>query len=492
MSILKNLVTNRPLFLRCCAVVLACAAGFAAVLNIWDAFLLAAVPFEMNYEEGNILNAAVRIVNGLSPYPNPHLFPNVLNPYGPVLYYLVSLMVRIDGVRLFLPRLIVIISALVAATLVALLVRRYSHSIALTIASGFLFLTSQLVYFWLPLLRVDILSIAFVLTGLLIFGTKRWLWSVPVFVLALFVKCSMLAGPAACMAYLLIQKQWKRAGLFAAFGITISAICLVMAQWMTGGWFLFHIFRTHADPFSWRLVTQNLWGMAHLDFPLALLSACYLIFKFIDRDASLPGLYLLFAGLGTVTIGKLGSDSNHLLELHAAFTLCSVLALGLLAERLHVHWMCLATTAIATVLLVMFCEKRPMVIDERAMLRDCGQVYAFVQNIHGEVLSDNIGLLVLTGKPVFVSNPFVLRYLTNHGWSDQPLQDKIASKSFTAIVLSSDPKDYPPNESEHWTHAVLKEINDDYVPIGHFQCTLAGTILVPSNMAGNAPVDSSR
>ena len=491
MSTLKNLITNRPLFLRCCAVVLACAAGFAAILNIWDAFRLAALPFEMNYEEGNILNAAVRIVNGLTPYPNPHVFPNVLNPYGPVFYYLVSLMVRMEGVRLFLPRVIVIVSTLAAATFVALLVRRYSRSIALAVAAGFLFLTSQLVYFWLPLLRVDLLGLALVLVGLFIFDTRRWLWSVPLFVLALFVKCSMLAAPAACVAYLLIQKQWKRAGLFAASGVTLSVICFLIAQRMTGGWFSFHIFGTHADPFSWQSVVQNLWGMAHLDFPLVLLSGCYLAFKFIDRDGSLPALYLLFALFGTVTIGKLGSDSNHLLELHAALTLCSVLAVGILAERVPERWMSLATTAVATVLLVMFCEKRPMVIDERAMLRDCGQVYAFAQNAHGEVLSDNIGLLVLTGKPVFVSNPFVLRFLTNRGWSDQPLRDKIASKSFTAIVLSSDPKDYPANETQHWTHAVLKEINDDYAAIGHFQCTEATTILVPSNAAGNVPASSA-
>ena len=95
MSILQNLIASRTLFLRCCAVILACAAGFAAVLNTFDAWHLAGLPFEMNYEEGNILNAALRIVNGLSPYPDPHAFPNVLNPYGPVFYYLVAIPVRV-------------------------------------------------------------------------------------------------------------------------------------------------------------------------------------------------------------------------------------------------------------------------------------------------------------------------------------------------------------------------------------------------------------
>src|SRR5512141_2296909 len=41
-----------------------------------------ALPFQVDYEEGNILTALVRIAHGMSPYPDPHALPNVLNPYG--------------------------------------------------------------------------------------------------------------------------------------------------------------------------------------------------------------------------------------------------------------------------------------------------------------------------------------------------------------------------------------------------------------------------
>lgn len=487
MSNLQKLIANRTLLLRCCSIILACAAALAALFNTFDAWQLARLPFEMNYEEGNILNAAVRIVNGLSPYPDPHSFPNVLNPYGPVFYYVIAATVRMAGVRLLLPRLIVIFSALIAGAVVAFLVRRFSGSSALAAATGCVFITSQLIYFWMPLLRVDFFGLALALIGLYTFTGKHWLWSVALFVLALFVKVSMLAAPAACLAYLLLRREWKRAGYFAGIGAAASLIGFVIVQSLSAGWFSFHIFQTHADPFSWYSVFRYLRGMCELDLPLVLLSACYVVIKILDRDATLPILYLLFATLGTVTIGKLGSDSNHLLELHAALTLCAGLGLSSLSERVPVHWIALAAVAGGTAILIFFSEKNPRVIDERTSLRDCGQVYSFVQRVQGEVLSDNIGLLVLTGKPVFISNPFVYRYLVGSGWSDAALRQKVGSQGFSAIVLSSDPTTHPVNESQHWSADVLEDINRDYAPAAHFQCTEATTLLLPTRKSDSKP-----
>jgi len=480
MSILQNVIASRTLFLRCCAVILACAAGLAAVLNTFDAWHLAALPFEMNYEEGNILNAALRIVNGLSPYPDPHAFPNVLNPYGPVFYYLVAIPVRVAGAGLLLPRLMVIIAALMAAICIGLLIRKEGQAPALAIAAGCLFIASPLVYFWMPLLRADLLGLALTLAGMCVFRSKHWRWSVPLFVLALFVKVTLLAGPAAGLAFMIARRQWRRAAWFAAAGLAGILCVFGMAQWLTHGWFSFHIFKTHGDPFSWRLVAWNLGGMVKLDFPLVVLSVCYLAIKGRDRDLSLPALYLLFAALATVTSGKLGSDSNHLLELHAALTLTGSLALASLVERIPHRWLALSTAAGATALLVFVSERNPRVIDERAMLRDCGQVYAFVQRTRGEVLADNVGMLVLTHKPVVISNPFVYRYLVAQGWPDTELRNRVQSRGFAAIVLSSNPLNSPLDNSQRWSAGVLDDIKQNYVPVGHFQCTEANTVLLPA------------
>ena len=87
---LAKLREDRDFFLRCCGLILTCTGVIAGVLNVISVLSLAAMPYEMNYEEGNILNSAVRITQGLTPYPDPHSFPNVLSPYGPIPYYLTA------------------------------------------------------------------------------------------------------------------------------------------------------------------------------------------------------------------------------------------------------------------------------------------------------------------------------------------------------------------------------------------------------------------
>src|SRR5438477_4113552 len=65
------------------------------------------VPFQVDYEEGNILNALLRIAHGYTPYPDPHGIPNVLNPYGPAAYYLLAVPVKLFGVSFLWPRLLI-------------------------------------------------------------------------------------------------------------------------------------------------------------------------------------------------------------------------------------------------------------------------------------------------------------------------------------------------------------------------------------------------
>lgn len=486
---LLKLRDDRDFFLRCCGLILTCTGVLASVLNVISAVTLAGMPFEMNYEEGNILNSAVRITQGLTPYPDPHSFPNVLSPYGPIPYYLTAVAVKLTGVNLFFPRLTVIMATLICATFAGLLVHRFTSSIPLSIAFGCLFITSRLVFFWMPFLRVDLLGLALTLIGLYLFGLdrRRWPWSILFFVAAIFVKYSLLAAPAACCVYLLLEKRWKDTVIFA--GVLAGAIAALFAvvEWSTSGYFAFHMFGTHADPFLWSEMGRYLRGMMQLDFPLTALAVIYLVFVIVERKPNLPALYLIFAMLGSVTLGKLGSDSNHLLELHAACVLCSGLALARIARQLKPSWVALGATTVATVLLAFYGLKNPRVVDERDMAKQCGNVYAFVQQANGEILSDNIGLLVLTGKPVYLSNPFVYRYLVAKGWSDRELQERIHAQRFSAIVLSSSPWSHAVNESQHWTPEVLTEIMRNYRLAGQFQCTEATSVLLPKKLADDNP-----
>ena len=76
-----------------------------ALRCIWRAYDVVpiAAPFQADYEEGNILNALSRILSGATPWPDPRILPNVMNPYGPVAYYLLVLPVKVFGLAARVP-----------------------------------------------------------------------------------------------------------------------------------------------------------------------------------------------------------------------------------------------------------------------------------------------------------------------------------------------------------------------------------------------------
>src|SRR6187401_1192248 len=78
-----------------------------------------AVPFQCDYEEGNILNAFTLILRGGTPWPDPRPLPSYMNPYGPVAYYLLILPVRIFGLELVYPRAMILGLVLLIAGLLA-------------------------------------------------------------------------------------------------------------------------------------------------------------------------------------------------------------------------------------------------------------------------------------------------------------------------------------------------------------------------------------
>ena len=114
----------------------------------------------------------------------------------------------------------------------------------------------------MPLLRVDLLGLAFSLGGLVVFfrlprlHLLAWL----LFSLALLCKVTFLAAPLACTAILVRRKRWREIGLgmltsFAVLGPAVAAL-----QWSTHGAFLFHQFGTHVEAFSWKIIGITLLG----------------------------------------------------------------------------------------------------------------------------------------------------------------------------------------------------------------------------------------
>ncbi len=462
----------------------------AAVITIWNAAGEARLPFQLDYEEGNILNAAVRLDAGQTAYPDPHVYPNILDPYGPVGYWVAAESVRLGGVNLTPARLVMLVCGVAIAILLVLLTREWTGSGVLAAAFGLYFVANGVARAWLPLLRVDLLAIALSLAGFWLCmpaaadgrGAGRWwLPSALLFALALFVKYTALAAPAACVLYLLVRRELRRALLL---GGTLGALCLAGCLWMqavTGGQFFFHMFRTHPDPYTFR----RLAGIFILVEPSVVALVPLLLAFFLTKARQSLGalLYLLCAvGVVLVTGGKAGSFINHFLEPIAACSLAGALGYQAWAEsprapRLLPLLPCLVG-CVALYMAGAFTQDARVV---PLHISGCEDVYRLVRESPARmVLSENVGAVVLAGRVPEVSNPFVLDQLVRHReMSGEPLEEMLAQRKFGMVVLSNDPETMEMEGSTRWWPRLVRLMDRNYRVAKLYDCTEANVVLEP-------------
>jgi hypothetical protein len=453
-------------------------AGCLLFSTISAVFLLLASR-QLDYEEGNILNAGLRITQGLTPYPDPHGWPIVLNSYGPVPYVVTAGLIKLFGLRFTAPRVITVLAGLSISVMLALLIHHWGRSWSIGIGFGSMFLCTPVARYWLPLLRVDMLGLALALAGLCVvtLAPKRWVVAVLLFVAALFVKWSLLAAPAACALHFIAKREWKRLWQMAVTGLIVTLVAFLAMQSWSSGHFAFHMFGTHPDPFSLLDYVEVVGWLLRTRAILAVLALIALGSDVWRDEFSLSSLYLLMSVFGAVTVGKSGSNTNHLLELIAALCLSGGLGWGIIAGWLRAKGKAtvsaLALAAVTAGLLASFSLRLPAKPSD-----GCEQAYAFLRAQGSRVLAENVGALLLSGKPVLLSNPFVFTQLVAHrGWSDAPLQDRLRDRQFDAVLLSTPLKLYLLND--RWPPGVLAQIEKNYHPVARFACDEAGVAFLP-------------
>src|SRR5579863_4530951 len=368
----------------CLGIVAACLV-YAAMASIANRFRLAQEPYQLDYEEGNVLNAAVRINDGITPYAAPHTWPVVLNPYGPVPYYVSAFLIRSGEPQFFRPRITSLLAALIVACEIGLLVQSFSGSMLLGVTFGAFLLTVPLVQEWEPLLRVDMLGLAFSLGGLLVFFRwPRWnLFAWFLFAVALLSKVTFLADPIACAIILIRRKQWRDLGrgiltIAAVLGPAVAAL-----QWSTHGAFLFHQFGTHVDSFSWTNY-QN-YASALLRQTPVLFALC-LIGILRSRSLSEPSIYILVVTMGTLTALKLGSNSNHFLEFVAGLCITAATGIYELQKMKKLPIASAALIALCGTILAAEGIANRAIYTSQGVVDQCAQAYAYIHE-HNQVLS---------------------------------------------------------------------------------------------------------
>ena len=436
-------------------------------------------PYPTQGSESLIVWEADRLAQGQSIYvansPERHGF--VSGPYTPLYFAAVALTLKLTptvytGGRLITLAAWLLLLALVATLVLAVAPRRPAPQRANWLAA--LFAALALAVFspgviWAVRVKPTIPALALALLGLLIvqrtYNSPRhtYLWALLPLVAAYFTKQTTLAAPAAAALFLLIHAGWRTAARFVATGIIAGAIPFALLALATGGEFLRHVVTDRRLAWQGQLLL-NFGGLFLRDYWPLLAAACLAALALLlARTPTVAPYYLLIAGALVITIGVEGADHDHLIELASACALAlgSGLAIALTSRsRLRPLAWALLPLLVAQAITGWNPDRwyeSELRTPDAATRRQLDLIVTNIRNTPGDVLSEEIGLIILADKPVPYDDPQAMAALARVGrWDQRQLLDDLQNQRFSLVILPANPRD------ELWTPEVLAAIRANY------------------------------
>lgn len=415
---------------------------------LFHAYHVVTFPYDIDYGEGLFLNWVQLIAGGNWGYGSIHEEPYLVGFYPPLYPWIVSFPVQWCGPSLAWGRWLSVLSALGTGVAIFAIVRRISGRLFPAAVGGLLFFLPMHVYFWTVLHRVDSLALFFTMLGLyLSMSGRRVAWCAIPFALALLTRQTTIFAPMSVVAWLVCQKQWRRAFLLGLVSFGIPGTIYLILHAITDGQFLQHTFTYHTDQaFRWGIV---LFFAAQFveHVPIVVGVGLFMLMRrFMKWQCDLPAIYLVSTAAHFYLSGKVGSAWNYMLEPIAA--LCIMVGTALFEVGRPTNGKGGIPSVLLRILLlvqIVIAFQIPWVREvedaptpDASYLDRVERLSQWVRDTEGDCLSEHAGFLVLNGKRITLQ-PFVMKHLAEHGkWSPQPLIDDLGQKRYRLIILTFD------------------------------------------------------
>jgi hypothetical protein len=450
----------------------AVAAAAAVVIVVLYQSLAIGHRFPLDYGEAPLVDQAMRLAAGQNIYkPDLSAPPYTISNYPPLYVAVLAPWVGIFGPSFSEGRLLSTLCAWLAAACLAVMIHTHSRDRWAALLTGLAFITLPYVTHWSAFLRVDLLALALSLLALTVL--VRWpagRWSVVaaglLLVASVYTRQSYaLAAPLAAVVWLWFGTHSPRralalAGLVAGLGLAL----FLLLQVVTSGGFFFNIVTANANEYRLDSLINHLKDLRSLAWPLIALTALALFLG--PRRAPLYALampYVIGGALSALTIGKVGSNVNYLLELCAGLSLAAGAALAWARQFEGRRWLPAALLLLLGV--QVSASARTTLLryggelgDRRALTNDLSRLETMVADAEGPVLADEyMGLATLAGDPLYLQ-PFEVTQLALAGvWDQTPLLDSLEAQHFDLVLLYDQPW-----SRERWTPEMLAAIDRNY------------------------------
>ena len=434
-------------------------------------------PYELDYGEGIVWQQMNMIVAGhgyapLAPYPA------IVFHYPPVFHLLSAAMSATGLDELAAGRLVAVACTLIGTAFAGLIVAGFARApreqgpMRLGGAVTALSLLGTLpVLIWSVVMRVDMPFVALSFAGLWL-GIRVLRHPAAVhgaalcFIGAIFTKQTAIAAPLAVFAVLLAVRT-RTALIGIATGLTGALAALAVVTALTHGEFLHHIVFYNMNRFSWRagLDAVTTAGM-HLGLVLAAAVAFVPRLRAMARAARARGgwlaqwradpddaalaMVLIYFAIATVMLAmmfKSGSAVNYVLEWIVLVAIGAGVAvgdfIGWAADTAagRKRWLAAAPWLVAAQALVSY----TMIADDypkrAAQWHDFDKLSAVMRAAPGPIISDDMVLLLRSGKPVAIEPSIFAELSEKHVLDDRPVLGMLALRRFSMLLTEGWPGD---------------------------------------------------
>jgi hypothetical protein len=447
--------------------VLVAAAGFFVA----DGVRVIRFPYPMDYGEGPLLDQTQRLGRLESLYrADLAAPPYTVSNYPPVYPLVLSPLGRLWGPAFWYGRLLSWLSIVAAAVFVGLILEALTRDRLAAVMGGLALLAFPPVAYWSSLYRVDALALALSLAGVwLVVRRPAGRLTVPaaaaLLVAAIYTRQSYgVAAPLAACVWLGQATSWRRALALAALTGGLGAGLFLALDVVTGGGFSFNIVSANLNAYQAGSLAQYLTDVwALMPFALAAVAAFLLLAPWFRVPSwQLVAPYVLGAVVSGLTVGKVGSNVNYLIELGAGVSLSIGAVLAWQRPHRAVHGVIALFLALDLTLVVLASPYRTVTYVRLKQGEDARHLLDVIHRAPGIVLADeDMGLLPLDGRPIFFQ-PFEMTQLARAGrWDQRPFLAEIERQAFAAILIYRIPE--LPLHRQRWTDEMLEAIERRYV-----------------------------
>lgn len=432
-------------------------AGLVAYVAIFvrHAQILIDYPYDIDQGEGYDVWAAWHLLQSQPIYTSNEAWPYYSTNYPPMYFVVLAPFLHWFGLTIGVGRALATTFTLLTGMVIFAAAREYSHHSLAAAFAALLFLGSTYVYHVGALARVNSLMTLLAMAAVYCAWRptrSRLALAIGLALAAAFTKQTALDALAAVLAYLALL-DWRRAMRAGLVALSLGVAAVAALEVTSQRAFLLNVVAGNANPWEWwqAFVYARNFLSIHLPVSMAAIGSIWLNRR---RPLGIYPIYLVAAGLATLSAGKWGAGESYFLEALAALCVVAAPCMSFLLRH-RAAWVRVIAACLLGWQLILYTHgptlRRLAGFADRGFQamalgwqptdrdRDAADrlVSRYVLKWDGPVLAEDPGIVLASGKQV-IGNATQLRNLYEAGrWKPDALVHDVEAKRFDFIVLNA-------------------------------------------------------